>query len=382
MESVAQAGWAKQGGFAGVEVRERWKLGRMTGRSVAMERLFLEARYLSKHLVTGLIEGEAGTGKKLLAGTLHDLSAHRAGPFVACPAPEFFRERISGKHLQAAAGGTLYLSAIDELHAPQQARLLQFLAWVREQNARSTGKLVPLRAAGLQHEGMATGHAFPRALLCGTSLPLKPLVLYGSFSAALQRELAATQLGLPPLRDRKQDLALLVQEFLQRAQTEQHKELEPVSSRIFEMLEARVWPGNVRQLRETVFAAVRRCQGPQLRVADLQPAEERLTGFASAFADLRAAKQIPGPAERASAGSGAVAGWLGGEAKAMGTQTPHAVSAVFDPSLDRAMRRHVDSVLEHVKGNKLRAAKLLGISRSTLYRMLEAPPLPAEQHAG
>ena len=353
-DRAREAAPAMRGMGAGAGIRPRWMLGQMLGRSAAMERLFLRLRYLSRHLRIGVLEGEAGTGKRLAAETLHALSARGEGAFrndgaagfFACSAATFFV--APAVPLAQAAGGVLYLSNIDELGVEQQRRALEFIGWFSAQARRRAPGLHP--SERLPRFGMeAEAPTPPRMLLAGSRRSLRTLVLQGQYSAALQQALYAVHLVLPPLRDRREDIALLAEAFLAEAQQEAGRQLSIEQAMILPSLLAHAWPGNVAALRSVLFAAVHAARGTSLGIDDLA---------------------LPRGAGRAVVAPGPV---LVSPLRAQPESELDAnLNTNFDANLDRVILRHIEQVLDRADGNKLRAARLLGISRSTLYRLLKA----------
>ncbi len=323
----------KQHSVASSALNPRWKLGEMVGRSPAMERLFLQMRYLANHLRVALIEGEPGTGKLLAARTLHALATGRTEGFVPCSAQAFFSSGESSRALEEARGGTLYLTRVDSLTVPEQSKLLQLLEWLQHQHTRNGGAQAP------------------KQVLVSCERPLRGLVLQGTMRADLSYHLTSVRLLLPPLRDRRDDLPLLVDHFLEQFSRRHGKPLRGLGPGVLPHLLAHAWPGNVRELETTVSSAALMCEGQWLRLIDLP-----LLSLAAPQEGLTLVKRA-GSAESAS----------------------DAASDANDPNLDRAIVRHIRQVLASVNGNKLRAARLLGISRSTLYRLLEANDLAVGQ---
>lgn len=351
--------------------RNRWQLGQMLGRSPEMERLFLQMRYLALHLRLGLLEGEPGTGKRLAAETMHGLGPGRARPFVCCTASEFFRENVPASQLERARGGTLYLSHVDALEPEQQTRMLHFLGWLAEKN--NPGGVRSAAGGGVARADEDPGA--PRVLLTGTTRPLRPLVLYGRFQSGLQQALSVVRLHLPTLRERRDDLPLLFETFMSQAQQELGRGMEGVLPDVIPSLLACGWPGNVAELREAVFRAVQRAEGPFLRCQDLLiPSRRSAASAATGMVKPLRSWAVSPVAGNLSAGAQFVSGT--GEIGAMPrpqVENGHVAEAkALDPNLDRAIARHIRRVLSSVDGNKLRAAQLLGISRSTLYRLLDA----------
>jgi DNA-binding NtrC family response regulator len=315
-------------------VKTRWMLGEMAGRSPAMERLFLQMRYLANHLRVALIEGESGTGKLLTAKTLHALATGKASGFVPCSASSFLRGNCNST-LDEARGGTLYLTRVDALTTEEQAKLLHLLEWHQHQHTRNNAAQAP------------------RQILVSCEHPLRGLVLQGQMRADLSYHLTSVRLQLPPLRERREDVPLLVDYFLEQFSRRHGKPLRGLGPGVLHHLLAHSWPGNVRELETTISSGALMCEGQWVRLIDLpllsSPAQEEPSLFLASSSASHA-----------------------------GSAVPHAEDA-DDPNLDRAILRHIRRVLASVGGNKLRAARLLGISRSTLYRLLDTSSLGISQ---
>ncbi len=404
---AAEGGESMHGGQ-----RARWTLGDMWGRSSAMERLFLQMRYLANHLRLASIEGERGSGKRLVARTLHGLGANRGKGFVPCAAAEFFGENVFAARLAEARGGTLYLSGVDALNPEQQGRLVHLLGWMEQQNGRAFGALRPV-ALGQTGAGEGESTA-PRALLVSSERPLRALVLRGKFRNDLYQQLSAVHLLVPPLRDRREDVALLLERFAARFAREYGKGIRGVMGDVLPPLLAYGWPGNVRELQTAIERAVVRSEGEWLRRKDVVLSGS-LDGYLSGSLSgsdlpeaagaargahpidrqrppaLESAVWLARPGESAQLHGGVRDRMAGDERGTHGRmenaagRVPRAYESAglvaacdrdrstdLDPNLDRAILRHIRRVLESVGGNKLRAARLLGISRSTLYRLLDA----------
>jgi DNA-binding NtrC family response regulator len=299
---------------------ERWMLGPMVGRSPVMQHLFQRMRATAPHFRLVNVEGEQGTGKLLAAQTLHRLSPASQGLFVPAVASEF----INAPHTlwQEASAGLLYLSRVDELSQEQQRVLRDFLE----------------RAA---HERMrAQKSAAPLQIVAGSSQSLRHFAAIGSFRPDLASHLTAIRFAMPPLRDRKDDIPVLSGFFLRNWTRQHNHPLRGFAAGVLTRLVGYSWPGNVRELESVITAAALECPGQWIRSIDLPrlhwpvvPASE--------------------PAPRVHDNSDE------------------------DPNLDRAIFRHITRVLAGANGNKVRAAKMLGISRSTLYRLLDHPVHPA-----
>ncbi|MBW4026655.1 MAG: sigma-54-dependent Fis family transcriptional regulator [Acidobacteria bacterium] len=316
-------------GFKPVPREEFSGLGAMSGASPVMERLFTQMRTTAPHLRVAAIEGPSGAGKALAARTLHNAGPASAGRFVPTRATTFFAD--SQALLAEAAGGTLFLSHIDELDRSQQARLADFMEWLEHMHTRKVEYV-------------------PRQLFASSRMPLRRLAGEGGLRPELSHRLSAICFVLPPLVERRQDISLLAERFIEDFSQRHGKPVRGLGPGALPRLQAHTWPGNVRELESVIHAAALSCEGQWIRPIDI-PALNASVSFPSGREDADNGRW----STDAKAGAGAVAQSLEEEA-----------------NLDRAILRHVQAVLTAVKGNKLRAAQLLGISRSTLYRLLEA----------
>lgn len=299
---------------------DRWMLGEMAGRSLAMQQLFARMRCTAPHFRLVTVEGESGTGKLLAAQTLHRIGPSSAGPFAPAIASDF----LSSPHAfwKDATGGLVYLSRINELSPDQQSLLRDFLERVAHERLRR------LPAPG------------PRQFVVGASQSLRRLASAGAFRADLASHLTAIRFFLPPLRDRRDDLPLLAGLFLYQSSRHHGKHLRGFAPGTLSRLAAHAWPGNVRELQSVISAATLECPGQWIRPLDIPRLQWPSPDLASPSPELS---------------SDGVSGGL-----------------KDDPNLDLAILRHIVLILARVNGNKVRAARMLGISRSTLYRLLDS----------
>ncbi|HEV2276094.1 MAG TPA: sigma 54-interacting transcriptional regulator [Acidobacteriaceae bacterium] len=310
----------------------------LISRSLPMRRICEQLQQAAEARLI-LIEGEAGTGKQLLARHIRWLSPAPGTLTVEEAATLSFREngvpalphgepsvraRSTSEHspnqlleraVERSAQGVLLLRGIDQLNTEQQSHLLRFIRTFET-------------AATL---GNSDSEAFPFQVICTTCEPLRTRVLNGKFLAELYYRLSAVCLSLPPLRERKEDIPGLARLFIESFARERRKPLQGLGPGALAVLLHHRWPGNVRELESVIRAACFAAEGQWLRPIDL----------------------VILPLEN--------------------TPPPTEASAIpEDLSLDGVLRRHVQRVLKLNDGNKARAAAQLGISRSTLYRMLES----------
>jgi two-component system, NtrC family, response regulator HydG len=289
-----------------------------------MRRVCEQLQQMGPRVRLALIEGEAGTGKHLLAR--HIQARHASvGMLVAEEATALFpHDGGSGSELRSeplraairrAGEGVLLIRNIDELAAEPQAQLLRYIRAF--ETSFSAEKPAP--------------QPCPTQLICTSRKPLRGQVLAGAFLPEIYYRLSAVSFTLPPLRDRKEDIPALVQMFIDAVSREQQRPLQGLGPGSLPILLRHLWPGNVRELESVVRAACMTSEAQWLRPIDL----------------------VILPLEPA--------GNKDGEP---------ALPENF--TLDGVIRRHILQVLKICDGNKARAASKLGISRSTLYRMLEA----------
>ena len=295
------------------------RLGDMVARSLVMQRLFSRLRQAAPHLRIAAIEGEAGTGKTLAAKTLHSLGPASSSAFVACAAARFLSAE-SQSLLEEARGGTLLVDHLSDLTSDQQSRLADFLQWWEQRSGRDGQNFLP------------------RQFFVSSSKPLRQLSAGGELRADLSYRLTAIRFELPPLRERREDIGMLANWFATRHGAVHGKVVRGLGPGSLARLLTHHWPGNVRELETVITNAAMDCPGQWIRPIDIPP-------LANAQAPIAAASPAAGE---------------------------------DDPNLDRMILRHVNDVLARTGGNKLRAARLLGISRSTLYRLLDSGSLAAE----
>jgi transcriptional regulator with PAS, ATPase and Fis domain len=306
---------------------ERW--GILT-RSPTMKALFRDLAKVARRDVTVLVRGESGSGKELVAHAIHLASKRSKGPFRAinCAAlpPTLLESELFGHvrgaftgavrdnpgHFRAADGGTLFLDEIGELPLELQAKLLRVL---QERSVIPVGGRDPLPV--------------DVRIVSATNRSLREEVAEGRFRADLMYRLRVVPLFLPPLRARREDVAVLVERFLARLSDDERK-IEHVSAGAMRLLESYDWPGNVRELQNVVEHAFVMGDGPVLLESDLPP-------------ELR-----------------------GEESHAARANVPPPTSG-RTPEETRIRR-----ALERVGGHRGRAAAILGMSRSTLWRKMRS----------
>jgi transcriptional regulator with PAS, ATPase and Fis domain len=310
----------------------------MWTRSARLKQVFRVIERVAPDDVTVLVRGETGTGKELAVRALHALSTRRRGPFAAinCAAlpatlleSELFghvRGAFTGAvrdapgHFQLAHGGTLFLDEVADMPLELQAKLLRVL---------ETRTVLPV--------GGRKAIPVDVRIVSATHRALRKEVEAGRFRADLMYRLRVIPIFLPALRERSEDIALLCQKLIERMNTTARRRIERISPAALHVLELHDWPGNVRELANVLAYAYSIGEGPILQPTDLPP---ELLDTPPGRPDVQAAVV-------ARAGEGQ-----------------------SDPELRRIL-----AALERTGGNKNRAARLLGISRITLWRKLRAAGL-------
>ncbi|MFV1964446.1 MAG: sigma-54-dependent transcriptional regulator [Pirellulaceae bacterium] len=320
----------------------------LVGRCTSMKDVYKDIGRVASQDVTVLVQGESGTGKELVARAIYQHSARADGPFLAinCAAiPEALLEselfgyekgaftgadfRRIGKFEQST-GGTLFLDEIGDMSASTQSKILRVL---QQQRFERVG-------------GSETIETDVR-IIAATNRDLETLVALGKFRSDLYYRLNVVTITLSPLRERLTDVPLLLQHFLGRFSREMDKNVNAISPEVMDMLLRHDWPGNIREFQSVIKHAILHATGPVL-LPDFMPDAVRGTR----------SKQKP-PEENANTLAIAWEEYLQ-DCIASGTEDLYAETL-------HAMERHLlTTVLRHTNGNKLRAAKILGMTRGTL----------------
>ena len=307
----------------------------IVGQSLAMRRTLEVIHQAAPSVATVLLLGESGTGKELLARQIHELSPRAGRPFIAvnCAAiPEGILEgelfgyekgaftgaveRRLGRFATADAG-TLFLDEIGEIPVNVQVKLLRVL-----------------QEGEVERLGGKT-HKVDIRLVAATNKDLRKAVKEGTFREDLFYRLNVIAVTVPPLRDRRDDVALLVDHFLQRFRDKNQKSIGGCTRQALDALVAYPWPGNVRELENAIERAVVLCKANVIDVDDLP-------------------REILGAPTGDESGTNAVRFEIG---------TP----------LDEIELRMIHETLRYTKGDKRLAAQLLGIATRTIYRKLGQP---------
>ena len=314
------------------------------GRSPAMQAVYRMITRVLRNDLTVLVTGESGTGKELVADAIHQLGARRSGPFVAVNTAAIPRELIESElfghekgaftgavsqaigKFEQAHGGTLFLDEIGDMPAEAQTRLLRAL-----QSGR-------IRRVGGRHE-----IAVDVRIVAATNRALEPMIAAGTFREDLFYRLNVVPIHLPALRDRREDVAALARHFLGQAEGEGLPR-RGIDEDAIAALAARMWRGNVRELRNTMF---RLALLARENTIDLHLVENAL-----------GSDELAAPAQAIPGLTGALLDWIEAEHPPAGTLYHRALAELEKPLFAHALQR--------TGGNQIAAARLLGINRNTL----------------
>ena len=314
------------------EVQARDRFQNIVGQSEAIQKVLETVAQVSDLAANLLIEGESGTGKEIVARAIHSSSSRASGPFIPlnCAAiPEnlleselfgyvrgaFTDARRDRRGLfQEASGGILFLDEISEIPLTLQAKLLRVL---EDKEVR------PL--------GANQGEKVDTRVISASNQQLSELVRTGRFRQDLYYRLNVIRIALPPLRQRQEDIPLLVNHFIQKFSDTAKRKVEGMDGAALAVLKAYDWPGNIRELEHAVEHAVLLGKNAVIGLADL-------------------------PTHLVARGDGAVS-------------VEHALSRQL--TLHELEREYIDKTLEATRGNKTEAARILGVDRTTLYRKLD-----------
>jgi DNA-binding NtrC family response regulator len=310
------------------ELLEACRFQNMVGRSPQMLEVFSRIRRVAPHYRIALVTGATGTGKELVAQALHQLSPVASKTFAVCNCSAvvetLFESELFGyvkgaftgatqDHsglFEYASGGTVFLDEIGDMPLATQSKLLRVL-----QNQE------------IQRVGSPAVRKVDVRVVAATNQDLKTMIAAKQFREDLYYRLSMVELKLPRLADRKEDLSLLQQHFLERFARQYNKPVRTLSQRAQALLCCYSWPGNIRELENVLGNACMMAQGDTIDVRDLpEPLRE---------------------------------------------QAPQAGANEESPlTIAEVEHHHACRVLEWMGGNKVRTARALGISRATLYSIL------------
>ena len=321
------------------QVDERYGLENIWGDSPPLHGMLETIKQVAPSSANVLIEGESGTGKELAAHAIHNLSRRNKAKFVvvhcAALSPQLLESELfghekgafTGAHerrigrFEQASGGTIFLDEIAEIDSSTQVKLLRVMS--EERAFERVGGNQTLRA--------------DVRLIAATNKNLEQLVREGKFRDDLYFRLNVVRIVMPPLRDRKEDVPILVRGFLRHFCKENEKPLLELAPNAMDALLAYDWPGNIRELRTAIEHGVVMATGPKITLRDLPMAVRQA-----------ATAKLPG-----------------------GVSPTEAFGEKTSPlDLHETERRLIAQALAATNGNVTAAAKKLGISRRTLHRKI------------
>jgi PAS domain S-box-containing protein len=315
------------------QVRARARYGTIIGKSAVMQEVFRRLRLAGQSPVNVLLTGESGTGKEMAARSIHAEGARSRGPFIAvnCSAiPETLLESELFGHVrgaftgavrdkvglfESADGGTLFLDEVGDMPAALQVKVLRAL---QEREIRRVGDEKPIKV--------------DVHLITATNRHLRELLASGAMREDFYYRIRVFEIHLPPLRDRKDDIPILVSTFIEEFSLAKKKKVRGISADAMRFLMNYPWPGNIRELRNAVEHAFVTVSGDSIRLSDFP------RGLQSPLPapGIPAAPAVPSP-----------------------------LQSEEDPE-----RRRLEEALKKAGGHRGKAAKLLGCSRVTLWKRL------------
>ncbi len=328
---------------------------RLVGESPAIRQIYAVVEKVADTPSTVLITGESGTGKELVARALHDNSSRHAGPFIKinCAAiPKTLMESelfgydkgaftgaVGSKpgRFELAHGGTLFLDEIGEIPVEMQVKLLRVL---QESEFERVGGIKTIKV--------------DVRLLTATNRDLAAEIASGGFREDLYYRLNVVPIHLPALRERRQDIPLLVDHFIARFNDRLKKQITGADPAAVERLVAHNWPGNIRELENVIERTILFCEGPQIRIEDL-PADLGGGPLRPSQPDLPAVVTVVPPAASPPPSAAPPVGEEVGSLKqAVRVET------------ERVERDLIQRALDETGGNVTQAARKLQISRKSL----------------
>jgi DNA-binding NtrC family response regulator len=312
------------------ELLSKYQFKNVIGRTSQMFDIYKTIAKVADTKSTVLLNGERGTGKELTARSIHYNSNRSHRPFIPVDCASLveslletelfghvrgaFTGALNTKRglFEEAEGGTLFLDEVSNLSLSMQAKLLRFL---QEHEIKRVGGTESIKV--------------DVRVIAATNHPLEPLVKEGKFRPDLYDRLNVVMITLPPLRERKEDIPLLATHFFQKFSEENHKNISHISPEVMEILVQYSWPGNVRELENTIERAVILSIHPIILPEDLP---RKILEELKKTDIVLAERSLP---------------------------------------LKEVEKRYVLKVLQETGGNKKKAAEILGITRATLYQMLE-----------
>lgn len=327
------------------------------GEAPAMQEVFRAIGRLARSSITVLINGESGTGKELVAQALHRHSPRASGPFIALNMAAIPKDLLESElfghekgaftgaqvrregRFEQADGGTLFLDEIGDMPSELQTRLLRVLA-----------DGVFYRIGG--HEEVKVSVR----IIAATHQNLEKLVESGRFREDLFHRLNVIRIHIPSLRERKEDIPILMKHFLARAAKELEVETKTLLPETEQELQNMEWPGNVRQLENTARWLTVMASSQEIHIEDLPP---------ELHAEVKGTKTNDD--------------WCAGLRNWARLRLSMGQEAILDEAVPQFETIMIETALEHTGGRRLDAARLLGWGRNTLTRKIKELDLEMEK---
>lgn len=319
------------------------------GEAPSMQEVFRAIGRLSRSNITVLINGESGTGKELVAHALHRHSPRASGPFIALNTAAIPRDLLESElfghergaftgaqssrrgRFEQADGGTLFLDEIGDMPAELQTRLLRVLA---DGQFYRVGGHSPVQV--------------DVRVIAATHQNLEQRVKEGLFREDLFHRLNVIRIHIPPVRERREDIPLLIRHFLQRAAEELNVEPKRVDTDTFAYLSSLEWPGNVRQLENTCRWLTVMSPGQEIHMDDMPPELKQMAGGSSDSDD-----------------------WLTPLRRWAERHLSHGEAGLLDTAVPEFEQVMIEAALKKTGGMRQEAARLLGWGRNTLTRKIK-----------
>lgn len=326
---------------------QRFGIQGIVGNSEPIRAVLQRIRLIAPTDINCLILGESGTGKELVARAIHQNSRRAAGRFVALNCAGLNENTLEDElfghvrgaftdarsdrqgRFEYADGGTLFLDEVGDMPLTMQAKLLRVL---QDRQITRIGSNEPVQV--------------DVRFVAATNKDLEESVRDKSFREDLYFRIKGATLSLPPLRQRKDDIPLLMDHFIKQANQKHGKSCTGLESAARRVMTEYTWPGNVRQLENVIENMVVLSPGPMLTLADVPP---EISSAVPAIATTTAIVHVPQQAAAATSNALALAGM----------------------NLAELERRAIEETLTSVQGNREQAAKILGIGERTLYRKIK-----------
>jgi DNA-binding NtrC family response regulator len=307
----------------------------LLGDSIAIRRLRSQIQRIAPYFRIAIIRGETGSGKQLVARAIHALSPAANGPFIVADASVLAESIAQGETsrstsspttaslLASAHSGTLFLDSVGEIPFALQSSLFRFIRACEERH----NSLSPASRGNFRHTGLVR---IDTRILASSDRDLRILSTIGQFRQDLYARLSTVEILVPPLRQRVEDIPTLTAWLLRRIASETGQDHKLLAKSTLAQLQERLWPNNLHELERVIAQAAALAEGSRIEPRHLL-----------ALVEPASASPVRPP-------------------------------AINIERLHDVIQQHVLNVLTRCGGNKLRASELLGISRSTLYRMLDA----------